>query len=631
MDSRWHLKDGILLLLVAAVGGLVLLAMVQEDRRWAEVRDLRAAAERQTSILADIERRLRERGAEASPAASPGAAPLGPSDTRHAEATTEPWARPGVPVVRPPAWAVHADPRAQPGFAPGGTMTELLEGAPRTLTPYLANDPFAFRIASETVLECLAALDARSLELRGWLAEAWQPDPEGRWLRVKIRDEARFSTGEPVTAEDLRFTFMDFVMNHAIDAGPFRGEIARIERIEALAPTVAEFHFKEPSPANLRAALRNFILPRSVYGPPPATEINGSAGLLVGSGPYRLEGESWSPGSDVVLVRNERWWGAPATAPPIDRLVFRSVPDNAARLREFEERKGDLMRCTPEQLAAKRADPAFATVGSALAWTTMRSGYVVLAWNCGQRNGRPTVFADPRVRRAMVMAIDRERLNREVYAGLCTIATGPFPDWQGDPDLAPLPFDIEAARAVLAQAGWIDRDGDGVAEDPGGRPLEWELTSPRGSVVGERAGPMLIDMVARLGARLTIRTVDAATLGQVRSSHDFDAIPTQWSWSDPEYDPFPTLHSSQIEGGDNWIRYASPAADALIEEARRTIDPTARRDAWRRLHRVLHEEQPCAYLLNVPWTRFVSTRLANVRPYPVGFDRREWFIPADRR
>jgi peptide/nickel transport system substrate-binding protein len=211
------------------------------------------------------------------------------------------------------------------------------------------------------------------------------------------------------------------------------------------------------------------------------------------------------------------------------------------------------------------------------------------------------------------------------------VATGPFPKWQADPAIKPWPFDIEASRRLLADAGWTDRDGDGAIENERGEPLTWELTSARGSIVGERVSPYLIDQCKKLGVAVTTRVVDAATLGQLRQSLDYDAMPTQWSWSDPTFDPFQTLHSSQIGGGNNWNQYKNPKVDALIEQARRTIDANARAELWRQLHRILHEDQPSLYLLNVPWMRFVSKRIENVHTYAAGLDRREWFIPKERQ
>jgi peptide/nickel transport system substrate-binding protein len=617
MEIRFGLKDFVVFFLIFALGAGVLLLLVQGERRWEETRALRQSVEQQTKLLADIERAL---NAERASASAPAA---------------ESWARPNVPITTPRPWDFQSDPRSQPNFATGGTLTELFEGKTRTLTPYLANDPYSFRIVHESVCESLAALDPVSFELRGVLAEAWQEDPAGRWLRVKIRNDAAFSDGGPVTAEDVRFTFADYIMNQEFNAGAYRSEAGQIEKIEAVSNKVVEFTFKEPRYTNLRAALRNSILPAHFYKGFTPEQLNASTSLLMGSGPYRLESldpeNQWKPDSEVVLARNERYWGPPERTPPIGRLRFVFVPDNGARLVELEEGRGDMMRSTPEQHAAKSKDPSFNEEYRALAWTNMRSGFAIIAWNCGPRNGKPTPFADARVRRAMTQAFDRERINRDFFEGLCEVATGPFPKWQADPAIKPWPFDIEASRRLLADAGWADRDGDGAIENERGEALTWELTSARGSIVGERVSPYLIDQCKKLGVAVTTRVVDAATLGQLRQSLDYDAMPTQWSWSDPTFDPFQTLHSSQIGGGDNWIQYQNPEVDALIEQARRTIEPAARAELWHQVHRILHEDQPSLYLLNVPWMRFISKRIENVHTYPAGLDRREWFIPASKQ
>lgn len=646
MMSRFGLKDVVVLAATLGVGVLVVLAMYQEDRRWAEARAAREAIREQTAALAQLERRVADVQAALSlqqtaidalrnrPAAPPALpAPLAPraaepSTPAIASASPE-WARAGAPVVTPPAWDVASDPALQPGFAEGGTLTEILEGQTERLTPYLAADTFHDRIVAANVLESLAAYDSRTLELRGWLAQAWQQDPDGLWLRVKIRDEARFSDGSPVTASDVVFTFMDYVKNPQIHADALRATFSVLTDVKEVAPRVVEFTFAEPRFNNLVLALRNPIIPRAFYSAFSPEQLNTSTGLLMGSGPYRLEtidpAAQWSRPNPVTLVRNERYWGRRT---PVDTLRFLFVPDAAARLTEFDNQNADIVRATPDQFAARANDPQFNQRARALAWTHMRSGYAMVAWNCGERNGVPSVLADKRVRQAMALITDRARVNRDFYAGLGTLASGPFPPSQSDPQVQPLPFDVDRAAALLDTAGWTDRDGDGVRENDAGRPLAFEFTFPSASNLGEKFGKYLTDQAARVGVRVTLRSVDAAGLRAIQQNRDFDAISAAWAWSNPEIDPH-YLHSSQIASGDNWGAWSNPRADELIDQARRTIDPARRAELWRELHRLIADEQPYMFVIQIPWVRFVSSRVQNVNPYPVTWDRREFFIPKD--
>jgi len=619
MHNRFGAKDAVLFALIAAVGIGVWLAMVQEDRRWSEVRAIRQTLENHTRQLSEIQRGLDATGA-----------PAGSTVPVQPRLIDDSWARPGVAIERPPAWGFAHDPRSEPDFAEGGTLTEMLEGVPPRLTPYTHNDLFYSRIVNETVCESLAMYDAQTLEYRAWLAEAWQMDPEGLWLRVKIRDEARFSDGKPVTADDVRYTVMEHVFNPEIEAQAARAEMSAISDVQIIAPKVVEFRFREKLFLNKQAALRNSILPAHFYRQFTPKRINESTGLVMGSGPWKFASldpaAQWTPPNPVELVRNEHYWGV---RPPIERLRFTLIRDPVARLTEFENGSADIVRGMVDQYEKCASDPAFVEKHTILAWTNMRSGYTFIGWNCGLRAGKPTPFSDRRVRQAMTLLLDRARINRDFFAGVARVATGPFPPGQADPRIQPWPVDETRARALLRDAGWEDRDGDGRMENASGDLFRFEILIVAGNTFSEKLAQYLRDRCAAVGIECVQRATDWASLESIRDARDFDAISMSWSWSNPESDPYQVFHSSQISGqGDNWIQWSNPAADALIEQARRTIDAGVRRELWHQLHALLHEEQPYTFLLETPWIRFVSKRIRNVHTYPVGLHRWEMYIPS---
>ena len=153
----------------------------------------------------------------------------------------------------------------------------------------------------------------------------------------------------------------------------------------------------------------------------------------MGSGQFRLEKlpknaddlkNQWTPGQDVVLVRNEQYWAAPA---PLASLRFRTIKDDLGRLVAYRNGEGSMMLPTSPQFNKIMKEEAdFEKTNYALKWTNMRCGYSFIAWQCGPRAGKGlTPFADKRVRRAMTMLLDREKMIRDIWDGIGIVSKVP--------------------------------------------------------------------------------------------------------------------------------------------------------------------------------------------------------------
>ncbi|MCC6659478.1 MAG: hypothetical protein IT437_01195 [Phycisphaerales bacterium] len=677
MQSRFGLKDFVLLLAIIAVGVIGILGWRQNDRVWEKTLVLTdkvnqvAAAQREQpasggrgaeaverlsgeqarqnqAVLAEVAR-LSSRvealagaprvgaplGEATKPPSPPPATVGGPApEVTAAPATVadqhdESWARPGVPVTRAEPLHLARPPQAMDGYAPGGTFVEVFEGQPRTLTPYRYADVYGQRVVDQ-VCESLGAYDPQTLKMEGVLADAWQYDPDGMWLRVHINPRAVFSDGTPVTAEDARWTYQDFLYNPEIEADRFRGTYTAVDKIEVLSDRALEYTFKEKRFDSFDQVFGYPIIPKHFYSQFTPRQINEGAGLVMGSGPYRLErldpSNQWAPPQDVVLVRNERFWGPP---PSMDRLRYRTIQDSLARLTDYTNGKSDMIRPSTDQFRLKVDEPGFTNTTHALNWVNMRSGYSFIAWQCGERNGKLRPFHDRRVRMAMTHLIDRQRVSRDIYKNLYTIATGPFSPSteQADPDIKPWPYDVDKAKQLLEEAGWKDRDNDGILENEQGERFEFEFVFATGSESTERLVAYIKDQCASVGIKCTPRPTDWSIFQTLLQNRDFDAITFAWSQSAPESDPNQIWHSSQIQNqGDNFIQWNSPEADRLIEAGRRETDHDKRMLVWHELHRLFHEEQPYTFMLNLSWLRFVNTRIENVNTYKTGIEQREMFI-----
>ncbi|MFM1936143.1 MAG: hypothetical protein RI990_1102 [Planctomycetota bacterium] len=630
MQNRFGVKDFLFLVVLLATLGSVWLSMVQKTRMELAQGELKSKLADIEQQVAQLGRKL-ERGLEQLPLAAADAA------GRRA-ATVAPdadaWARPGVAVERWSAPMPATDPESVPGFTVGGEFTELFEAQPAKLTPFVAGDVYSTRVL-DRVCESLGRFDPKTLRMVGSLADAWQIDPDGLWIRAHLHPRARFSDGQPVTAEDVRWTMVDFIANPLIEAERYRSTQDNLKDVKVIDDRTVEFTFKEPLFTNTLIAFGTAVLPKHYFSKFEPGQINQATGLLMGSGQFRLERlpsgpdqleTQWTPGQDVVLVRNEQYWGE---KPALDRMRFKTIKDDLGRLVAYRNGEGSMMLPTSPQFnTVLRDEPGFEETSYALKWTNMRCGYSFIAWQCGPRNGKPTPFADKRVRRAMTMLLDRERMIQDIWDGIGTVSKGPVnPESAGsDPELKPLPFDPDAAKALLAEAGWQDRNGDGILEDEKGDTFTFEYTYATGGEISERIARFVKDSFAKAGIVMKTRPVDWSRYQEILKLRDFDAITLAWGSSAPESDPRQIWHSESVkEGGDNFTQWKSARADELIEKGRRTMDEAERMAVWRQFEACVAEDQPYTFVRVAPWLRFVKREFGNVNTYKTGLQPEEFF------
>lgn len=621
MQNKFGMKDFVLLVLVVIVMVLSVLAMRQDDRRWEQNETLVAKIDSVEQQLARLETKL-ESGVVLSGASASG--PMSPGAPRDASWVKDPSAE--VDWFDMPVFA--SDPRGDEDYRIGGTFIETFEAQPRKLTPILGEDVYGRRVQDQ-VCERLGEYNPVTLEMEGWLAEAWQYDPEGYWVRVKIRDAARFSDGMPVTAEDVRWTFHDYINNPELETESIRSIMSQIDRVEVVSDRVVDFFFKYPDAYNLQSALGFYILPKHFYEQFTPTQINQATALTMGSGPYKFEvmdvNNQWTPGEDAVLVRNEQYWGV---KPAIAEMRYNTINEEVPRLTAFTNGETNMILPTSPQYVEKVQEPGWDERAHSLKWVNMRSGYGFIGWQCGPRDGKLTPFHDKRVRLAMTLNLDREAMIRDIWAGLDVVAVGPNnpPSPAANPEIEPWPFDPERAKELLAEAGWIDRDGNGILENEEGVEFEFEFTRSSGGQTAERMQKYLIDRCAAIGIRCTPNIVDWSLYDQILKNRNFDAIAMGWSASAPESDPKQIWHTDSIQNqGHNFIQW-SAGQDQYIDAIKAELDFQKRMDIFHQFHSLVHEEQPYTFIRSVPWKRFISTDFANVHTYQKGLEQREFYV-----
>jgi peptide/nickel transport system substrate-binding protein len=637
MNNRFGIKDFFQIVLLLAVLVTVWLSMVQKTRLELDVKTAIGKLDELEKQAAQLQRKVEQGFAERPTVVVQQGGVGAGAGTGSGTGTVanDGWARPGAKVERWMPPHSSTDPATQAGYSIGGEFTEIFEAQPAKLVPYISSDVYGTRVI-DRVCESLGSFNPKTLKLEGQLAEAWQVDPDGLWIRARINPKARFSDGQPVTAEDVRWTYMDYILNPLIEAERARSTMDNLKEVKVIDEQTVEFVFKDALFTNVLTAFGNPILPKHYFAKFEPSQINQATGLIMGSGPFRIANlpqgpdnldVQWTPGQDVELERNESYW---AEKPALDKLRFRTIKDELARLVAFRNDEGSMILPTSVQFnKVLKDEPDFVKTNYALKWVNMRCGYGFIGWQVGLRTGKTaTPFSDKRVRRAMTMLLDRERMLRDIYDGIGVVAKGPMnPESPAsDPALKPLPFDPEQAKTLLTEAGWKDRDGDGIVENENGDKFQFEYTYPTGGEISERVARFVKDSFQRAGIIVTTRPVDWSRYQELLKLRDFDAIWMGWGANAPESDPRQIWHSESMrEGGDNFVQWKNPEADRLIEKGRRTMDEAERMMVWRELEAVIADEQPYTFVRVAPWLRFVKRDFGNVQTYRTGLEPQEFF------
>lgn len=465
----------------------------------------------------------------------------------------------------------------------GGVLRRRLIGEPGTLNAVLQSS-----LPEQQVLQYISRnlvdFDAQ-LNLVPGLAQAYEVSPDGRQYTFKLRGDAVWEDGTPVTAADALFTIRR-ITDPQVPSPVFKSLFEDLVSVEetGLRTFVARFR----SPYAYRAM--SFVLPllaaRRFAGQPFAKARENRRPLA--NGPYRLA--SWKTQDSIELVRNPRYWG---TAGHFDRVVFRIVPENSVSYRGLLQGSLDETWIDEELKEKGERDPEFQGCCRTVQFYNLDYSYIAL-------NNRSPFFSDPRVRRALTMLLDRGAIVRDLFRGSARIISGPWaPDsFAYDSTVVPLPFDRAAALRLLEEAGWRDSNGDGT-RDRGGREFDFELLVSAGSLVGRQIDEVFAGELARAGIRARMRALEWSAYVERMDSGEYEAASGAWSASDPNPDPYPYWHSSQWPPrGLNDAFYRSPVADRLMEQARLERNEQKRRDLYHRLHALLRDDAPVVFVAN---------------------------------
>lgn len=474
---------------------------------------------------------------------------------------------------------------------------------PKHLNPFLNIDTIGYHISMHHIYEGLFDRDPATGKLVGALAESWSVNEKGTDFRFRLRSGVRWQDGRPFSVEDVLFTFNMLTMPK-VERGPFLQDINySFKRIDRFGVDEVRIQLQEPNAYFLDHLVELPILPSHIFFKGISPKSRGSLSP-VGTGPYRIV-ETEVP-DQLVLEKNEYYWGE---TPDVGRVVFRRFPDSARAFVGVRRRQVHVLpQLTPLHY------PDQITESVTRDYQLIRfvpPAFSYLLWNVNH-----PMLADFRVRRALSMLIDRDRIIEKVFHGLAESCTGPF--WQpgglGDPQLKNWPFDLAKARELLNQVDWIDHDGDGI-RDRQQTPFRLVVLIPTNS----RSSLEMFDIMKvdfrKAGVDLVPVPTDWKQMGNLLKKRQFSGA--LLFWVGRPYEDFSQLFHSA--GTYNYGVLSNTLMDGLLVSMRKTLDVRARVAFSAKIENMLSSWLPMTFLVRPVYVAMVHKDFTNTVMTPYGF------------
>lgn len=478
----------------------------------------------------------------------------------------------------------------------GGTLTIASTQVPQHLNPAVQSGA-ATALAGAQIFASPLRFDA-DWQPQPYLAESVKVSADGRRVTIRLRRDARFHDGRPVTSDDIRFSIETIRENH-----PFKSMLEPVERVETPDARTAVLVLSRPHPA-IRLAMSPAlmpILPRHVYGDGQDPKTHPANLQAVGAGPFRLV--EFVPSDRIVLERNPDYFldGQPC----LDRIVIRIVRDGAAAVQALERGEAQMLA-----FAANVRDLQRLARDERLA-VTERGYEAVGALNWLAFNTARAPLDNRDVRKAIAHAIDREVILANLMQGAAAAATGPIAP--GSPfytaDVEPYRYDPEKANALLDAAGF-PRNADGIRFS-----LAIDYI-PGFEEQQKNVAEYLQAALREVGIDLTVRaSPDFPSWAKRVAGGEFDlTLDIVFNWGDPVIGVHRTYLSDNIrpQVWTNTQGYANPKVDDLLARAAAEADPEARKRLYREFQQVVVDDVPIYFINVLPNRTVYDRRVGNV-------------------
>ncbi|TVR89739.1 MAG: glutathione ABC transporter substrate-binding protein [Trueperaceae bacterium] len=472
----------------------------------------------------------------------------------------------------------------------GLTITVGQVAEPLSLDPHAVIDQPSARAIRQVYDTLVDQTD--TLELVPGLAERWTQVDDVTW-EFEIRPGVSFHDGSLLTGSDVVFT-----LERLRDPTTFApvsfllASVDEIELVDAMTVRITTVQPFVPLLTNLAQTATSILSESALTA---AGDAYGTT-VVVGTGPFRFA--SWEAGSEIVLERNDTWWGGDVGP---ERLVMRSIPDAGLRAAEIEDGAIDVAYALATSDAVRFRDDTAITLAEI---ETLNTAYIGF-------NAQKAPFDDVRVRQAINHAIDVDVIIDEVYQGAGVRASSPIgPQVFGaHPDLEPYAHDKVLALDLLAEAGLAD----------GFSATLWTNLNP----IRIQIADIVADQLAEVGIDIEVQVLEWSTYLNDTAAGEHDMFILAWTTAnaDADYGLYSLFHSSAFGHAGNRSFWSNARVDELLDLGRTTADPDARRDHYHEAQEIIADEAPWIFLNTTIESNATRADVTGFVPHPTGHHR----------
>ena len=467
-----------------------------------------------------------------------------------------------------------------------------------SLNPFIGQQNVAYDVYRLNY-DFLVNYDADTLAPIPGLATSWSHSPDGKTWVFKIRKGIRWQDGQPLTANDVAFTF-NYIIHNQMTA--YTNYTQFIKDAVALDPWTVRFDCSRPKAGILQMWVP--ILPKHIWGkisPADAQNKFQNPTPVIGSGPFQVV--DWVKDQYVRVDANKGYWGG---APKIDEILFRIYTNQETEAADLRSGAIQYADVAPAQYRAFVNKPTW-TIHKATDDSFENMG--IDCYTLGPSTGNP-VLKDWRFRNALNWAIDRRAIATIAYNGAAVPATSFLPSgyWKAPLDYHWQPpaseaytYDPTKAGRLLDAAGY--KEVNGVRRDHNGKPIAlrlWAVTEKNQYVV---ASKLIAGYLEKIGLKVTLQTMDSGAIDDklyntsgTTFKPDFDLF--VWGWGG-DYDPGFLLSiflTSQINGWSD-SAWSDPQYDRLFEQQASELDPQKRKAIVWQMEQIIYQQSPYVVLV----------------------------------